>query len=220
MSAGLVIFDCDGVLVDSEPLANRVLASVLTEMGCPTTPQDCIDRYTGMNVRTVRGAVEERFGRGLPEDFETVVRSRAHAALEDELCALPGAAALLAGFPHERCVASNSGPDWVRRALGATNLARYFAADAIFSAADVTEGKPAPDLFLHAAQSMGHGPKVCVVIEDSILGVRAGVAAGMTVLGFTGASHIADGHGERLRATGAADIFDDLTALPALLEAF
>jgi beta-phosphoglucomutase-like phosphatase (HAD superfamily) len=107
----------------------------------------------------------------------------------------------------------------IRRSLKSTGLYRHFADHAIFSAAMVQRGKPAPDLFLHAAGEMAAAPAACIVIEDSLPGVEAAVAAGMTVLGFAGASHIRDGHADRLRDRGAAHVFDDMAALPALLEA-
>lgn len=217
MNIDLLVFDFDGVLVDSEVIANRVLAGVLTEMGFPVTPAESVVRFTGMNGRSIRGVVEAEMGRPLPEAFEATMSSRARALFEVDLAAISGAEALLRTLEGARCIASNSGHAWIERALRTTGLAPYFDKSALFSAADVATGKPAPDLFLHAAQTMGADTANCVVIEDSPLGVTGGVAAGMTVLGFTGASHIGDGHAERLRDAGVVAVFDELAQLPEVL---
>ena len=218
MRVGLLIFDFDGVLVDSEVIANRVLAEVLTEMGYPVAPAECVVRFTGMNGRRIRAVVEGETGRPLPEAFEATMSGRARALFETDLAPIAGAAPLLQALDGARCIASNSGHAWIRRALHTTGLARYFDESVLFSAADVAVGKPAPDLFLHAARTMGAATGDCVVIEDSPLGVTGGVAAGMTVLGFTGASHVGDGHEARLRDAGAVAVFDALSQLPDLLK--
>lgn len=217
MNIDLLVFDFDGVLVDSEVIANKVLAGVLTEMGYPVTPAESVVRFTGMNGRSIRKVVEVEMGRPLPEEFEATMSGRARALFETDLAPISGAAALLKTLDGARCIASNSGHAWIRRALHTTRLAPYFDETALFSAADVATGKPAPDLFLHAAATMGADSGNCVVIEDSPLGVTGGVAAGMTVLGFAGASHIGDGHAERLREAGAVAVFDELTRLPDML---
>jgi HAD superfamily hydrolase (TIGR01509 family) len=217
MKIDLLVFDFDGVLVDSEVIANKVLAGVLTEMGYPITPAESVIRFTGMNGRRVRAEVEGEMGRPLPDEFEATMSGRARALFETNLAPISGAAALLNSLDGARCIASNSGHAWIRRALHTTGLAPYFDETMLFSAADVAIGKPAPDLFLHAAATMGADSGDCVVIEDSPLGVTGGVAAGMTVIGFTGASHIGDGHADRLRDAGAVAIFDDLSRLPGVL---
>jgi HAD superfamily hydrolase (TIGR01509 family) len=217
MKIELLVFDFDGVLVDSEVIANRVLAGVLTEMGYPITPEESVLRFMGMNGRRIRAVIESETGRPLPEDFEATMSGRARALFETDLVPIAGADALLQTLSGARCIASNSGHAWIRRALRTTGLAPYFDDGALFSAADVVAGKPAPDLFLHAATKMGAEVAGCVVIEDSPLGVAGGVAAGMTVLGFTGASHIGDGHGDRLRDAGAVTVFDKLSQLPEML---
>lgn len=218
MNIELLVFDFDGVLVDSEVIASRVLAGVLTEMGYPVTLAESVVRFTGMNGRHIRAVVEADTGQPLPEAFEATMSGRARALFETDLVAIPGAESLLRTLEGDRCIASNSGHAWIERALRTTGLAPYFDESALFSAADVPDGKPAPDLFLHAAQTMGANTANCVVIEDSPLGVTGGVAAGMTVLGFTGASHIGDGHAERLRDAGVVAVFDDLSRLPEILE--
>ena len=217
MMPALIVFDFDGVLVDSEPLSNSVLAAVLTELGCPTTPAESHRRFTGLNVRAVREAVEREHGRALPTTFESMVREQAHRRIETELRMVQGADRLLGGLAGPRCIASNSGPLWIDLALRATGLDGFFAPACRFSAAQVAKGKPAPDLFIHAAASMGADPTACVVIEDSVHGVRGALTAGMRVLGFTGASHIEHGHDAILREAGVDAVFDDLTELPEVL---
>ena len=218
MTPQLIVFDFDGVLVDSEILSNRVLASVLSDLGYPLTPADSRRRFTGLNVRAVREAVELDRGGPLSSVFESMVREQAHRRMETELEMVAGADVLLRGLAGPRCIASNSGPLWIDRALAATGLEAFFLPEHRFSAAQVAKGKPAPDLFIHAATAMGADPTACVVIEDSIHGVRGARTAGMRVLGFTGASHIEAGHDAILREAGVEAVFDDLTQLPDLLK--
>ena len=146
-------------------------------------------------------------------------RARANKVFDAELEAIAGVDAVLMDNAQRRCVASSSSPARIRRSLKTTGLYSHFEDDAIFSAVMVKNGKPAPDLFLYAAEAMGVAPAECIVIEDSRAGVQAGVAAGMTVLGCVGASHIRDGHANRLREIGTHHIFDDMSALPGLLGA-
>jgi len=219
VSQPLVIFDFDGVLVDSEVLSNQVLSFVLTELGYPVTPEESHERFTGMKMRRVRETVEQDWGRPLPDRFEDMLHEQAHERMVPQIQAVVGAPALLDGFTHPRCIASNSNHTWIRLALDATAMRHHFEDRALFSAADVAEGKPAPDLFLHAASTMDYDPARCVVVEDSILGVTGAVAAGMTVFGFAGASHIQPGHEDVLRDIGAVATFDDLSLLPEMLAA-
>jgi HAD superfamily hydrolase (TIGR01509 family) len=217
MTPQLIVFDFDGVLVDSEILSNRVLASVLSELGYPMTPAESHRRFTGLNVRAVREAVELDQGRPLSPEFEPMVRAQAHRRIETELAMVAGADTLLRGLSGPRCIASNSGPLWIDLALKSTGLDAFFLPQHRFSAAQVAKGKPAPDLFIHAAAAMGADPAACVVIEDSIHGVRGARTAGMRVLGFIGASHIEQGHDAILRDAGVEAVFDDLTRLPEIL---
>ena len=219
MNQPLVIFDFDGVLVDSENLSNQVLSLVLTELGVPLTPVECHTRFTGMKLARVRQTVEKETARPLSDRFEEMIRKQTRDRMVPELEAVPGAADLLSGFRQPRCIASNSSHAWIRMALDATEMRHHFEDQALFSAADVAEGKPAPDLFLHAASTMDYDPTRCVVVEDSILGVTGAVAAGMTVFGFAGASHIQPGHEDVLRDIGAVATFDDLSLLPEMLAA-
>jgi HAD superfamily hydrolase (TIGR01509 family) len=215
----LIIFDCDGVLVDSESLSNRVLSRVFAESGFDISPEDCLRRFVGMSMRSVRTAVEANSGRSLPEDFEPRVRALADEVFDRDLQPVRGVSDVLSALPHARCVASSGSPTRIRRSLNTTGLDAYFADEALFSAAMVERGKPAPDLFLHVAETLKVTPEQCLVIEDSLLGATAGVAAGMTVFGFAGASHITDGHGERLEALGVTAVFDEMADLPKMLAA-
>ena len=217
MTPQLIVFDFDGVLVDSEVLSNQVLASVLTELGYPLTPAESHRRFTGLNVRAVRQAVEGDRGRPLAAEFEAMVREQAHRRIATELTMVAGADTLLRGLDGPRCIASNSSPVWIDLALRATGLDAFFLPQCRFSAAQVAKGKPAPDLFIHAATAMAVDPTACVVIEDSVHGVRGARTAGMRVLGFTGASHIEAGHDAILREAGVEAVFDDFTQLPDLL---
>lgn len=204
-----VIFDCDGVLVDSEILANRVEAEVKTELGFPTTLAEQIEKFVGLGTNHPDIQAEIR---RLPPDYLALVDARIKGVYERELAALPGAAETLARLGLPKCVASSSELEWIEFKLSLTGLASHFPA-ALFSGHMVARGKPAPDLFLHAARTMGWAPADCLVVEDSVAGVRAGKAAGMRVCGFLGGGHVLPGHGERLRAAGAELIIDDLREL-------
>lgn len=188
MRYDLVIFDNDGVLVDSEPISNRLLAAYLTELGHPTSYEDSIRDYMGSAMHRIHDLVLERTGKRLPDDFDDVFHARVFAAFRRELKPVAGAADVLEkltvdGTPY--CVASSGSHERIRVGHRATGLDRWFDDERIFSSQDVGRGKPAPDLFLHAADRMGVAPERCVVVEDSPLGVRAAVAAGMDVYGFT-----------------------------------
>jgi len=183
MAAGLVIFDNDGVVVDSETVANRVLAGLLTEHGDPTTLEESVRRYMGGTLADVRAEVEHRSGRVLPPAFEDLYHERLFAAFSTELRPVPGIAAVLEHMTRPYCLASSGTTTRIVRSLTLTGLLGHFEGR-IFSAEEVARGKPAPDLFLHAATAMAVDPRRCVVVEDSPLGVAAGRAAGMTVLGY------------------------------------
>ncbi|MFG2312678.1 HAD family hydrolase [Streptomyces sp. NPDC048566] len=188
MRYDLVIFDNDGVLVDSEPISNTLLAAYLTELGHPTSYEDSLRDYMGAALHRVHDTVRERGGGPLPDDFDAVFHARVFAAFERALKPVPGAVRLLErltadGVPY--CVASSGSHERIRVGHRTTGLDRWFDEGRVFSSEDVGRGKPAPDLFLHAAQHMGVPAERCVVVEDSPLGVRAAVAAGMDVYGFT-----------------------------------
>ena len=214
----LVIFDCDGVLIDSEVIAARILAECLCDAGFPATAAEAMTLGFGSNRATLTAAIEVRFGRTLPEDFFDVMRAASAVAFDTELRAMPGIAELLAALPGPRCVASNSHTTRIRHALGVTGLLRWFDPH-VYSAAEVPRGKPAPDLFLYAAARMGADPARTLVIEDSPTGVEAALAAGMAVVGFAGGSHCADDHDAMLLAGGCARVFPDMAELAAFLRA-
>jgi HAD superfamily hydrolase (TIGR01509 family) len=182
-----VIFDCDGVLVDSEPLLTAILAGALSAIGLPTSPEQAHDQYRGMLLKDIAERVENRLGSPLPADFwERFERERARA-FETSPRPMPGAdqavrAVKAAGM--QVCVASQGKPEKTDLTLGLTGLRDLFGQHASFSAYSVPRGKPHPDLFLHAAETMGTAAEHCVVVEDTTIGVQAAVAAGMRVIGL------------------------------------
>ena len=214
MSVGtrLVIFDCDGVLIDSEPIANRVLAEQLEEAGLAMSLEETMHAFVG---RTRDGCIDlagRMLGRALPEDFGARWDAALYAALERDVKPVPGIVEVLDGLGLPWCVASNGEPERMRLALRAAGLLGRVG-NRLFSAREVARPKPAPDLFLHAAQAMGAEPRDCVVVEDTPTGVKGGVAAGMRVLGYAGAAH-ADA--TELGALGA-EVFRDMRELPGLI---
>lgn len=216
MHRELVIFDCDGVLIDSEAIACRADAASLAELGIAITAEEIMERYLGISAATMCCDIEQRYGIALPPDFVAVLHKRVEAVFNDELSAMAGVEPLLQSLRHRCCVASSSAPERLRHSLSVTGLLRYFEPH-IFSAAQVARGKPAPDLFLFAANEMQMAPAACIVVEDSVPGVQAAVAAGMRAIGFTGGEHCRLGHAERLRAAGAVAIAADMPSLSALL---
>jgi HAD superfamily hydrolase (TIGR01509 family) len=212
----LVIFDCDGVLVDSELIFASVLGECLNALSCPTTVEEALRLGFGRNRETLTAAVESRFGRGLPEDFFDVLRARTARVLARELEPMPGVDDLLATLSGARCVASNGHLERVRERLALTGLLRHFDPH-VFSAVQVANGKPAPDLFLFAAGQLRTRPEACLVVEDSLAGVAAARAAGMPVVGFYGGSHCPEDHADRLRAAGCRRVFARMPDLAAFL---
>jgi HAD superfamily hydrolase (TIGR01509 family) len=212
----LVIFDCDGVLIDSEAIACRADSACLAEFGIMISADEIMDRYLGISAATMCSDIEQRYGVALPQDFGATLHRRVAEVFDAELAAITGAVTLLKTVGQRRCVASSSAPERVRHSLAVTGLLHYFEPH-IFSATQVAHGKPAPDLFLFAANAMQVAPASCVVVEDSVPGVQAAVAAGMRAIGFTGGSHCRAGHAERLRAAGAAAIAADMPSISALM---
>jgi HAD superfamily hydrolase (TIGR01509 family) len=202
MPIDLVIFDCDGVLVDSEPLAAEAMRTLLRGGGIEVTPE-AIGRCVGMKQADIIARLEAETGQPIPASLVAGLWPATRALFAERLTATRGLAAFLEALPWRRCVASSSSHERIAFSLGVTGLDRHFARDAIFSASDVARGKPAPDLFLHAAAGMGVAPERCVVIEDSRFGITAAVAAGMTALGFTGGGHAGPATEAALVASGA-----------------
>ncbi|MFJ1735152.1 HAD family hydrolase [Streptomyces sp. NPDC088254] len=214
MPYDLMIFDNDGVLVDSEPISNRLLAAYLTELGHPTSYEDSVRDYMGSAMHRIHDLVLERTGQRLPAEFDDEFHRRVFEAFARELRPVDGVVGVLekltAGeVPY--CVASSGSHERIRVGHRTTGLDRWFEESRIFSAQDVGKGKPAPDLFLHAAERLGVAPARCVVVEDSRLGVRAAVAAGMDVYGFTRMTPAAD-------LAEATQLFSDMSELTALLD--
>jgi HAD superfamily hydrolase (TIGR01509 family) len=206
----LVIFDNDGVLVDSEPHAMTVLTRLLGEYGLPLSPEECFSLFTGSSMGRVRRISEARLGRQLPPDFEDRYHDDLFARLRYSLKPIPGIESALTAIDLPKCVASSGTHERVRLTLEVTGLWSLFDGRA-FSSEDVARGKPSPDLFLHAASKLGVSPERCAVIEDSPLGIEAANRAGMTSFGYAGATPE-----ERLRNASGA-VFTKMEELPALL---
>lgn len=211
----LIIFDSDGVLVDSEPIANRILAAHLSATGYPCTFAQSVERFVGRSLSSIIAMVEEDRGHPLPDGFYDAVQDATFAALREELKPVPGVADALRHIAARKCVASSGRIEKLDLTLGVTGLRGHFG-DRLFSATMVRRGKPHPDLFLLAAARMGAAPADCVVVEDSVPGVEAARAAAMAVLGYAGGSHVADGHAARLTGAGAT-VFTDMADLPDLI---
>ena len=212
----LVIFDCDGVLVDSELISCRAHSQMLTRHGYPITADQVLDRFLGVSDREARLIVEAELGRSLPGDFEAQVKQATLKFYEGDLRAISNVGEAIAAINLKKCVASSGTPEKIRHGLTCAGLHDVLAPH-IFSATQVKRGKPAPDLFLYAAGRMQVPPQRCLVIEDSIPGITGALAAGMTVLGFHGGSHCRPGHSDSLRAAGATVTFDDMRQLPGLI---
>ncbi|HEV8679601.1 MAG TPA: HAD-IA family hydrolase [Stellaceae bacterium] len=212
----LVIFDCDGVLIDSELLSIRADLACLAEDGIALSVDEILERYTGISLAGMLADLEARHGRRLP-DFARRHQQRLEAIFAAELRVIPGVTAVLDQLGCLVCVASSGSPERLRHALSLVGLFERFHPN-IFSASEVARGKPAPDLFLHAAQRMDVAPHRAAVVEDSLPGVAAAVAAGMTAIGFAGGSHCRPGHASRLAAAGAAIVIDRMAQLLPALE--
>jgi HAD superfamily hydrolase (TIGR01509 family) len=205
----LVIFDCDGVLVDSERLAVRTEAEILTGLGWPLTEAEIVERFVGTSAAYMHQEIQQQLGRRVDWDaeFETQYRQ----VFERELAPVPGVIEALDCIPIPTCVASSGSHERMRFTLGLTGLFDRFQGR-IFSVDDVSQGKPAPDIFLHAAEKMGTPPHRCAVVEDSVSGVTAGLAAGMAVFAFAGG--VTD---SAQLSIDTAVIFEDMRDLPVVL---
>jgi len=213
----LLIFDCDGVLVDSECIALHLLAAALTDLGSPQNFDDCRRLFMGKGVKDVLAEIEAMLGRPPPADWGVKMNARLLARLKEQLQPVEGVAATIAKLPYPRCVASSSQPDRIRLSLEVTGLAPLFGAR-IFSAANVKNGKPAPDLFLYAAKECGVAPEEAIVIEDSPAGILAAHRAGMAAIGFAGGSHADAQFAKALAAAGADAVILKMADLPEAIE--
>lgn len=213
MTPALVIFDCDGVLVDSEAIANRIMAETISATGIPISFEECRARFVGGTLQRVIDTVEQWLGKPLPPGWKEDFEARRNEAFRKELQPVPGVAEAVAAIRASGtpiCVASSGTPDKMSLTLGLTGLKDHFG-DNLFSATMVAQGKPEPDLFLYAAEQMGQVPENCVVVEDSLLGVTAAVSAGMRVLAYA-----AENDADALKAAGGLP-FTDMAELPALV---
>lgn len=207
----LLIFDCDGVLVDSEPLANQVLHEHLRELGLKISLEDSSRTFTGLSMSASVAIIEEMLGRDVPENFVSRLRASTARAFAHGLGPVRGIETALALVDGPVCVASSGSHGKIRLSLKLTGLRRWFPDNVIFSAEDVRRGKPAPDLFLHAAAAMGVAPRRCSVVEDSVPGVTAARAAGMRVFGY------AERTAPRALEAAGAKVFTRMEELAGLL---
>jgi len=206
----LLIFDCDGVLVDSEHISSKVIAEEITKLGFPMETEESQALFTGGSLADVIKHIEGKLGHPIPFDFDAVYRKRSYEMFEAFLEPIPGIEEALKKIDLPKCVASNGPLKKMRFNLQLTNLLPYFNGH-LFSAYEVNRWKPDPFLFLHAAQSMNVLPADCLVIEDSIHGVEAAVSAGIPVLGFS-----PHNDGKTLKEAGAM-IFSDMKLLPEII---
>jgi HAD superfamily hydrolase (TIGR01509 family) len=212
----LLIFDCDGVLLDSEILVCTAVSEELTRLGYPISLEDVVRRFAGRPEREILAEVAQDWGQPVPQDYFTAMKQRVNHAFAHDLEAIDGADAVLRALRLPRCVASSSSMVKLDQGLKFVGLFDHFAPN-IVSAQLVAQGKPAPDVFIFAAGWMRTPVADCLVLEDSEPGVRAARAAGMRVFGFTGGSHCGEGHAERLLAAGAERVLTHMRELPAAL---
>ncbi len=217
MTPDLIIFDCDGVLIDSEVIASQIDAEELTRLGYPITADEMIRRYSGVSGADMYADIERRLGRALPADIDDRAEERMMENYRNGLDAIPYVRETLQVLPWRRCVASSSRPVKLSLGLIQAGLFEVFYPH-IFSTVLVERGKPAPDLFLFAARQMNASPDRCVVVEDSVAGVRAAKAAGMRALGFVGGSHCMAEHAAALRQAGAEIVLDRFDQLPTAVQ--
>lgn len=212
----LLIFDCDGVLIDSEIVAARLEAEAITALGLPKTTEEICRRFAGTTTREVWSTLERELGRPLPPGFLEAHMAEVRAVFARELEPIAGVRDLLGGLDAPFCVASSTQLPALVTNLGTAGLADLVDGR-VFSASQVKRPKPAPDVFLYAASQMGADPADCLVVEDSVAGVTAARRAGMAVVGFLGGSHVGEGHEARLRAAGVGTIVRHMRDMPALI---
>lgn len=216
----LIVFDCDGVLIDSEILSARVDCEILAEYGYQITPEELAHRFAGFTTDRIFKLVGEEIGRPIPDEVIRRAERETDRRLGEQVDPIPGVHAMLDALDDPRCICSNSRGERLKISLTRAKLWDRFR-PYVFSARDVGEGrgKPAPDVFLHAAKVFEVDPAEATVIEDSVAGVTGAVAAGMRVIGFTGASHSWPGHADALTDAGALTVVRRLADIPATVEA-
>ena len=212
MDFDLVIFDCDGVLIDSEILANRAEVELLKSFGIEFELDDYMARFVGKSTKDVLERIESLYNVSLPADFRKLAGEKIYEVFKKELKPIPGVVELINSIDKPKCVGSSSSLNRLDVTLKFTGLFDLLS-PYIFSSEQVSRGKPAPDLFLFAAEQMKVDPNRCIVIEDSPHGVRAGIDAGMTVLGFVGGSHIQHQHDLKLKKEGAIEVFSTMSEI-------
>lgn len=217
MKPDLVIFDCDGVLIDSEVISSQIEADMLTAVGYPITVEENLRRFLGMRGGDMLAQIEAEMGCALPDNISEDIEAGVMLAYRQRLNAIPNVLETLQNAPWRFCVASSSRPAKLGLGLIETALFELFYPH-IYSGKLVKNGKPAPDLFELAARSMNVDAKSCVVVEDSVAGVHAGKAAGMRVLGFSGGSHCRSGHDRALYNAGAELTFDTFDKLSSIID--
>jgi HAD superfamily hydrolase (TIGR01509 family) len=213
----LVIFDCDGVLVDSETMSCRIVADVLAQAGFSLTCEDVVSQFIGVSDCEMYTEMERQHGKTIPVELRRRIADDVLEALSSRLEPTDGIHDALRAIALPKCVASGSDGVRVRESLARTGLLEFFSPH-IFTTEKVARGKPAPDVFLYAAERLQVSPERCVVVEDSRAGVQAGRAAGMSVLGYVGASHCGADHADALLGDGAVHVFDSMHRLPGLLD--
>jgi HAD superfamily hydrolase (TIGR01509 family) len=215
VGAELVIFDCDGVLVDSDRISLRIQAERISALGLPTTYEECVEEFLGIGMPATLRQIEARLGRPLPEGWEAELGAAVRDAFREELQPVPGIVEALDGIGLQTCIASSGSHEKMTLTLGLTGLYERFAGR-IFSADEVERGKPDPDIFFYAAERMGAVPERCVVVEDSPWGVAAAVAAGMSAFGYAAD---ADPRAAAVLGDAGAIVFTEMASLPRLLAA-
>ena len=197
MKPKLIIFDCDGVLVDSERLSNQVFCQILNGYGLELTLDDMFEIFVGNTMNRCIQIITDMLGHSPPDSFETTYRTQVADVFKTDLKAVDGVEDIIINLNIPFCIASSGSHEKMKTTLGVTGLSQYFTSN-IYSTRDVARAKPYPDVYLHAAEQMGFTPTECLVVEDSVLGVQAAKAAGMTVIGYTSSMS-----SEKLLAAGA-----------------
>ncbi len=214
-----LIFDFDGVLIESEYVGNKQIAEYLTAIGHPTSVEESMNNFMGLAGRDFLDAIERWIGRPLPEDFHTAREAEDARVLAEGIEAVAGAVAFIQSLPPElpRAIASSSSVEWIEAHLDHLKLRQYFGRNIFSGRRHVAQGKPAPDIYLHAADAMGVPIERTAIIEDSPVGVTGAVASGAFVIGLAAGNHCFDGHGDRLRSLGAHVIAHSFNEVEAAL---
>jgi len=216
-----IIFDFDGVLLESELELNRLTAELLTELGHETTVDEALEHFIGLTGREVIAVIEARIGGELPDEFHRRMKESGRRALEEGIAAVGGAIEFVRSLPPDlpKAVASSSSTKWIFGHLRNLGLEEAFGPHVYSGREHVKRGKPAPDLYIHAAEALGVAIEDCVILEDSTVGVRGALASGARVIGLAAGSHCRDGYDLRLRDLGVTDVaysFDDVRRLLGL----